>query len=363
MESHRKREQRIVARCRVEFERLDRMIRAESEDLSKHGIFVRTDELLPAGAVTELAVTLPDGNHLRLISRVAHLLSPSAARALGRRAGMGFEFLEQESEGYEHLAGYLDELMEELTPTPITMPPVMRVMIADPSPPLLHRLTTAMDGKGFVLETFTTGSDVYAACAERPPDAIVADAALPGVDGWTLVKMITSRPRLAAVPIILMSDDASDMTRLQAYRLGVFDFLHKPFTEEELVLRLRRLAASEPREADRVMLRGNLMEISVATLLSMFEFERKSGILVVLSNAAVARLFVANGRVVKIEHGADVERPPRQQVMDVLDWIGGNFEFTACEVVGGDDIGLPTSSLLLEHARLRDEARTTPPES
>ena len=52
---------RVVARCRVEFERLDRRVVAESEDLSRRGAFVRTDELLPTGAVTELDLTLPDG--------------------------------------------------------------------------------------------------------------------------------------------------------------------------------------------------------------------------------------------------------------------------------------------------------------
>jgi len=41
--------------------------------------------------------------------------------------------------------------------------------------------------------------------------------------------------------------------------------------------------------------------------------------------------------------------------MRVLDWRDGNFEFVACEVVGTDEVGDATTTLLLEHARLRDE--------
>ena len=42
--------------------------------------------------------------------------------------------------------------------------------------------------------------------------------------------------------------------------------------------------------------------------------------------------------------------------MAVLDWHAGHFEFSSCEVVGADELGLPTTQLLLEHARVRDEA-------
>ena len=91
---------------------------AESEDLSRRGIFVRTEELLPVGAVTEVDITLPDGVGFKVFARVAHLLSPSAARALGRHVGMGLEFLDTEGGGLEALSAYLDNLIEELTPPP-----------------------------------------------------------------------------------------------------------------------------------------------------------------------------------------------------------------------------------------------------
>src|SRR5438067_10432326 len=89
----RGRDQRLVSRCRVEFDRPSGIVEAETEDVSARGVFIRTEALLPVGEETELRLTLPDGMLLTLSARVAHMLTPSAARALGRHAGMGFELV------------------------------------------------------------------------------------------------------------------------------------------------------------------------------------------------------------------------------------------------------------------------------
>ncbi len=349
------REQRIVTACPVEFPRLDRVVQAESEDLSRRGVFVRTEELLPVGDIVELTITLPDESHVRVISRVAHLLSPSAARALGRRSGMGFEFLEQENDGRDQLIRYLEDVMEELTPPPQELPGTTHVLVVDNSPRLLDRLSTSLGDDGFVVTTAANGAEAYAICQEQAPHIIVCEAEMPVMDGWTLVKMVMARHNLAEVPFVMMSEDAGDMTRLKAYRLGVRDFVHKPFTDEEMCIRLRRLALPKNRMSrSPTMLNGNLTQIGIPTLLSLLEFERKSGILVVLRNEDAARLFVANGRVVKVEGPRD-GLEPFERILAVLDWNDGNFEFASCEVVGEDEVGMPTATLLLEHARMHDE--------
>lgn len=345
---------RVFVRCQVSFDRLDRRVSAESEDLSKRGVFVRTEELLPVGEVVELAIVLPGDSAFRVIARVAHLLSPSVARALGRHTGMGFEFLE-EGPGHEDLSAYLDDLIEEFTPPPRAMPAGCRVLLADDSAPLLGRLNTSLSLAGFEVDAVNNGVEAYARCSEFPPDILVASINLPGTDGWKLVRMLIDNPRTRNVQVVLMDEDASDMTRLEAYRLGVKDFVHKPFTDEELSIRLQRLAMQPgPTEGGAATLRGNLAEISLATLLSLLEFERKSGILVLLTGESAARLFIASGSVVKVEGPVD-DGDPLGRLMHVLDWDGGNFEFTRCEVVGTDEVGLTTSRLLLEHARIRDE--------
>ena len=352
------REQRIVTRCEVEFERLGRRIQAVSEDLSIRGVFVRTEELLAVGAVVTLDLRLPGGQAVRVMSRVAHLLTPAAARALGRRAGMGFEFLEHDNEGREILVAYLDTLSEELTSPRLDLPRQSFAIVADPSQPLLDRLENVLGVIGFETLLYRDGAEALAACQELIPDLVLAAMDLPIIDGLGLLARLRATPILAEVPVVLTADDATDFTRLQAYRLGVRDLIPKPFTDEELCLRVKRAAVEGRRAPAEPVLRGSLTEIGVATLLSLFEFERKSGILTVKRDDATAKVFVAAGRVVKVEvEGPQVAEPASAmlRVMQLLDWRKGRFEFNACEVVAGDELGLQTQQLLLEHARLRDE--------
>jgi DNA-binding response OmpR family regulator/Tfp pilus assembly protein PilZ len=351
------REPRIVTSLKVEFSRLGERVGAATEDISRHGVFVRTVDFLPVGNVVELTLHLPRGGALNVISRVAHILSDRAARALSRRAGMGFEFLEQDESHRQHLEAFLADLIEELTPPPRELPRVARVLVADVSPRLLERLSTALGDNDFDVETVANGAEAYSACLNQAPDVLLVADDMPVMDGWTLIKMLATKPRLCDVPVALMSDDSSDLTRLRAYRLGVKDFIQRPFTDEEVCIRLRRLALSSRSSTERITLRGNLAEIGFGTLLSLLEFERKSGILAVLSDSEVARLFVAQGRIVKVEStAANPDSSSRDRLLAVLDWQQGNFEFSACEVVGADEVQMSTQFLLIEHARLRDES-------
>jgi uncharacterized protein (TIGR02266 family) len=348
------REQRIISRCEVEFDRLGRRVQAVSEDLSVRGVFIRTDELLAVGAEVELAIKLPDGASLVAGSRVVHLLTPAAARLLGRRPGMGFEFVALHPETRLRLVAHLERLNEEVVPRRLDPLSHSFAVVADAQKPLLDRIDNALSGIGFQTLLFHTGAEALAACHELIPDVVVAALDMPAMDGLTLLGRLRAKQQLADVPVVLMSDDASDFTRLLAYRLGVTDVIPKPFTDEELCIRVRRAAVESRRPPAEPVLRGSLAEISVATLLSLFEFERKSGILHLKRDDQSAKLFIASGRVVKVE-GTDPARDPRLRVMNLLDWRIGRFEFNACEVIAGDELGLLTQQLLLEHARLRDE--------
>ena len=350
------REQRVFSACQVEFERLGSRVRGTSQDISRHGLFVRTTEFLPVGDVRELFIHVPSGKVVSLIARVAHILSEQGARALGRQPGMGFEFLELDPERLARLNAYLDSLIDEPRRELENPMRQIRVVVGEGSTRLLERLTNALGEGGFTVDAAQSGAEAYSACLGAAPDLLLIADDMPVMDGWTLIQMLVARPRAPEIAIVLMSEDASDITRLKAYRMGVRDFIHKPFTDEELVIRLRHLVSPSARpDSDRVGLKGSLGEIGVGTLLSLLDFERKSGILAVIADHGVARIFVASGRIVKVDTPSTLGAEPVPRLMKILDWNKGSFEFIACEVVGKDEIGLPTQHLLLEHARLRDE--------
>lgn len=348
----RREDQRVVIACRVELTGLDDGV---SQDLGRHGIFVRTRQFLPVGAEVELRIHLARGSMALMMARVSHVLSETAARSLGREAGMGFEFVEQDQNRLARFGAIYDELSRSLTHTPASvLPRRARVVVADSSARLLERVSRALQNAGFVVEPVTDGGEAYVACLREPPEILLADAGMERVDGWTLIKMLGNRPHLANIPVVLMSEDGSDLVRLRAYRSGVRDFIPKPFTVVELCIRLRRLARTQRTASESVVLRGSLGEIGLGTLLSLFEYERKSGQLVVSHEEDVTWISVRDGAVVKVE-GSDSSASSRENLMRVLDRQEGEFEFTACTVDDGDELGVSTTHLLLEHARLFDE--------
>ena len=75
---------------------------------------------------------------------------------------------------------------------------------------------------------------------------------------------------------------------------GIRDYIPRPFLDEELVIRVHRVAAPQP--ATNPGLRGSLVDIGLGTLMSLFEFERKSGVLLVLRHGEIARVFVISQR-------------------------------------------------------------------
>ena len=137
----RGRDPRLVSRCRAEFDRPSGTIDAETEDLSARGLYLRTEALLPVGETTEVRVTLPDGTYLALRARVVHMLTPTAARALGRHPGLGFELVGPDTPSRLKLRAYLDSLRTEITSPGLAAP--VQLVVVEPSPPMRARVASS----------------------------------------------------------------------------------------------------------------------------------------------------------------------------------------------------------------------------
>jgi CheY-like chemotaxis protein len=231
------------------------------------------------------------------------------------------------------------------------------VLVVEPSPRLLERMTTSLREAGFSVEGAFDGADACTACLERPPDiALVADE-MPGVDGWTVAQTIRSRPRLCDTLVLLTSESPDDVMRLRAYHLGVAEILPKPFTEEELGLRMARLAMlANRRETGRVILRGSLSDLRVHSLLTLLDFEQKTGIVMACGPTGTARIFVSHGRVVRVDAAGRTDGA-FAALREILDWEDGSFELVAAEVSATPELDMSTAAILIEHERLKDEAR------
>ncbi len=351
----RRRNNRVAMNLPVEVITGGKKIRAVSQDLSAYGMFIRMSPPLPKDAIVQLVIS-PNGQRLVITGQVTHSLQDVEARTLGRFPGIGVVFRDPVRPGDEQ---FLDGVIRLLDSHAKTHPAQeLRIVVGDPETRLLERLSTALDNAGFSVATATNGMEAIGACLSKTPDVVLIERDMPVVDGLHVLQEMGRHPELASVPVMMMSADFGDLVRLQALQLGAMDFIPKPFTVLEVIIRARRWARASQRDTERVVLRGTLAELGLPSLLSMFEQEKKSGQLSVTRDQSVAWIDFVEGKIVRARSTA-LNADSRGVMMHVLDWEAGYFELAAgsSAVVLNPDLQSTVTHLLIEHAQLRDEAR------
>ncbi len=349
----RRRNNRVAMNLPVELIAGGKKLRAVSQDLSPYGMFIRLSPPLPVGTVVQLVLS-PNGQRLVTTGQVTHSLTEVEARTLGRFPGVGVVFRDPVRPADDQFGEAVVRLLESHASNQPNAR--LRIVVADPETRVLERLSTALDHAGFNVATATNGMEAIGACLSKTPDVVLVERDMPVVDGLHVLQEMGRHPELAAVPVMMMSTESSDLVRLQAFQLGAMDFIPKPFTVLEVILRARRWARASLRDTERVLLRGTLDELALSSLLTMFEQERKSGQLALTRNHTVVWIDFVAGKIVRAR-SSDHEADSRSILMIVLDWKEGFFELSAgipnIEVA---ELDSTVTHLLLEHARRTDEA-------
>jgi DNA-binding response OmpR family regulator len=349
----RRRNDRVVMNIPVELIVDGKKQRAISQDLSQFGMFVRLAPPLPVGTVLQVVVS-PNGARHIITGQVTHAMSEAEARTLGRFPGIGVMFRDPVRPADEDFHEAIRRLLERNQTPRATAE--LRIMVADPQTRLLERLSTALGNAGFHVATATNGIEAIGACLSKPPDVALIERDMPVVDGLHVLQEMGRHTQLANVPVMMMSATATDIARLQAFQLGAADFIPKPFTSLEVILRARRWARIS--HGERVVLRGALADTGLPTLLQMFEQDKKTGQLSVTRDELVAWIDLVEGRIVRARSSEVETGDAREVLMRVLDWKQGYFELAGgTPALGKPELTTSITHILLEHARTRDEAR------
>ncbi len=122
-----------------------------------------------------------------------------------------------------------------------------KVLLVDDDTTLLNLLSDYLREIGFALFTATRGEAALRLLFEERPEIVVLDVMMPGMDGYVLASRIRE---MSSVPIIFLTAKSSETDKLRGFRLGIDDYVTKPFSFAELVARLNavlnRTRVSEP---------------------------------------------------------------------------------------------------------------------
>ncbi|MHB8766252.1 MAG: ATP-binding response regulator, partial [Deferrisomatales bacterium] len=143
------------------------------------------------------------------------------------------------------------------SPTRVERPPAEppgSVLIVEDELEVADVLEFNLRAAGFATRTATDGLTACRMIGARPPDLVLLDLLLSDLTGWEICRMIRGHadPAVAGLPVIMLTALASAEDRARGLELGADDYLPKPFTVREVVLRARNLVCKAREAARRV---------------------------------------------------------------------------------------------------------------
>ncbi len=115
------------------------------------------------------------------------------------------------------------------------------VLVVEDEPDVLELICLNLTAAGFRAVRASNGTDGLEKAMSDLPDLIVLDLMLPELDGLEVCKTLRRNPATADLPILILTAKAEPADRVQGLELGADDYLTKPFSPRELVLRTRSL--------------------------------------------------------------------------------------------------------------------------
>jgi DNA-binding response OmpR family regulator len=183
------------------------------------------------------------------------------------------------------------------------------VLVVDDESKITDVVADYLRASGFAVDTAADGASALARSRARPPDLVVLDLGLPGVDGLDVARELR---RGSSVPIIMLTARGAETDRIVGLEIGADDYIVKPFSPRELVARVRavlRRVDGVPTKAERftvgdavfdltrreVTIAGRVVDLTATEFDLLVQFARQPG-----------RVFT-RAQLMDALHGVDVD--------------------------------------------------------
>ncbi|MFG2875664.1 response regulator transcription factor [Streptomyces sp. NPDC048337] len=149
----------------------------------------------------------------------------------------------------------------ETDPSPSSGDVAGRVLVVDDDPTVSEVVTGYLERAGFTVDRAADGPAALDAAARHRPDLVVLDLMLPGMDGLEVCRRLRARADgRPSVPVVMLTARGDEDDRILGLEVGADDYVTKPFSPRELVLRvrsvLRRVSAAAPADEPRLAAAG-----------------------------------------------------------------------------------------------------------
>jgi len=235
----------------------------------------------------------------------------------------------------------------------------VHVLIVDDNPLVRDLMCRGMEPHCVVISS-SDGADALLKSVDNPPDLIVSDYRMPGLDGRQLYEKLRSRENTRKIPFVFVASRGDIEEKLRpAVGGGVEDFIPKPFFVTDLVRQVKKIVdrlhlEKMQKDAKRPgVIQGRLEEMSVTELMQSLEMGQKSCRLKLRRGGEEAELYFTAGQCKHAHLGSTEGDAVAYQV---IGWPDGEFEIEFGATTDRETTTLSTTGLLMEAMRLMDEA-------
>jgi signal transduction histidine kinase len=235
------------------------------------------------GGGTTFTVSLPVG--------AAHLPAEhiGAARPLEDPASSAESFVQEALRW-----GSADDVEAATNPEPA----LLRVLVADDNADMRDYVTRLLR-RHWVVDAVADGLQALELARRAPPDLVLTDAMMPGLDGFGLLRELRADARTAHIPVIVLSARAGEESRVAGLAAGADDYLVKPFSAKELLARVQvhlektrahQQLAEANREAERARKLAETANLAKDEFLAMLGHEMRNPLAPILTSLQLMRL-------------------------------------------------------------------------
>ena len=140
-----------------------------------------------------------------------------------------------------------------------------RVLVVEDEPDIAALIAYHLTREGFRLETVASGPEALAVVHREAPDLIVLDRMLPGLSGDEVLQALKGEAATKPIPVLVLTARRGEEDRIEGLELGADDYLTKPFSPREMVLRVKailRRSQEPPLEAGGWVLRAGPLSMN-----------------------------------------------------------------------------------------------------
>ena len=114
-----------------------------------------------------------------------------------------------------------------------------KILVVDDEPTIVELIEESLRMDGFETMRAYSGEEALETLGKDPPDLVLLDLMLPGMDGYEVCRQMQKDVRLSQIPVIMLTAKSAVADRVAGYEKGADDYITKPFDAEELLVRVR----------------------------------------------------------------------------------------------------------------------------